>query len=290
MKRNTIIAILLFLLLASAGTMKAQGYQSYFGCDSTRLAIYEVGIDFDDTYNLTINRADTVKINGRDYLQGSIQDGHGSLDGYQDFFFREDTVFGKLYRYYVENDEETLLSDMSLEVGDSFSFTDDYGVHSLVVESISYPNGRKAIHFGGYYGDRYSLVEGIFPSFHPIGFNGSVSEIYLLCEYQDGEQIFHNPHFDSCYISSWFIPENSQNQVSVYPSDVRHHEAIHIEAVEPILDVVLIDLHGREIPLDRCQDTPQQWTVSIPTGISGICIFRITTKKGMYYEKIIANT
>ena len=101
---------LLLLLLLAAGAAKAQGYQSYFAADSTRLNVYVIGIDLDLTTYLTINSTDSVVINGNTYLQGFL---HGVFAGFfyeeEEFYFREDTVTGRLYRYFPLLDEEVLL-------------------------------------------------------------------------------------------------------------------------------------------------------------------------------------
>ena len=61
----------LFILAATliCGTVQAQGYQSYFAADSTRLNVYMEMIDYCHTFYLTILSADTVNINGSQYVK-----------------------------------------------------------------------------------------------------------------------------------------------------------------------------------------------------------------------------
>ena len=282
-----IITKVLLLLMAVAGTAKAQGYQSYFGADSTRLNVYESCIDNDYTFYLTIDSADTVKINGHNYLRGTPQ--YGLYFGVE-FYFREDTVTGRLYRYIPMLDEELLLSDMSMTVGDTISFFDSSGIHHAVVESISFENGRKVIHFTINYAYYYHMefYEGIFPCIIPLGLVNDYScYSYLLCEYKDGEQAFENPRFNTCYIDSgWSVQETLQQQVLVYPTKVRSTETIHIEATEPILEVSLLDLYGRAIPVVCNEETSCRWILIITNSASGVYVFRITTQKEICYEKI----
>ena len=75
--------LLFLLLMVAAGAAKAQGYQSYFAADSTRLNVYAIEIDFDPTIYLTINSTDSVVINGNTYLQGFL---HGV---FADFFTKK---------------------------------------------------------------------------------------------------------------------------------------------------------------------------------------------------------
>ena len=74
---------------------------------------------------------------------------------------REDTVLGRLYRYYPELDTEVLLCDMSLHQGDTFRLPwlkvmhlpnwRDYYYHEwnypLVVDTVFYEGGIKHINF-----------------------------------------------------------------------------------------------------------------------------------------------
>jgi hypothetical protein len=286
-KTNITTKFLLLLLLAMVTKARAQGYQSYFGADSTRLNVYESCVDNDYTFYLTIDSADTVNINGHDYLRGTPQ--YGFYFGVE-FYFREDTVTGRLYRYIPMLDGEILLSDMSMTVGDTISFSDSSGIHLAVVESISFENGRKVIHFTINYAYYYHMefYEGIFPSIIPLGLVNDYScYSYLLCEYKDGEKVFENPRFNTCYFDSgWSVQETLQQQVLVYPTKVRSPETINIESTEPILEVSLLDLYGRAITVVCNEETPCHWNMPIPNGASGIYIVKITTEKGLCYEKI----
>lgn len=289
--KHTINTLFLLLLLAVVGNVKAQGYQSYFGADSTRLNVYESCIDNDYTFYLKINSTDTIEINGQSYLRGIPQDGF--YFGVE-FYFREDTVTGRLYRYVPMFDEEFLLSDMSMAVGDTISFSDSSGIHHAIVESISFENGKKIIHFTINYAYYYHMefYEGIFPSIIPLGLINDYScYSYLLCEYKDGEQAFENPRFNTCYLDSgWSVKETPQQQVLLYPTQIRLSETVQIETTEPITEVALIDLFGRKVSALVCQVTPVRWNMMIQSRVSGVYVIKITTNKGTTsYEKIIVN-
>jgi hypothetical protein len=292
--KHVVTILCLLLLLAVVGNVKAQGYQSYFGADSTRLNVYELCIDFDPTIYLTIYSADTVNINGQDYLQGIPQGEYaGFFHDEEEFYFREDTILGRLYRYVPELDEELVLSDMSLLVGDTITFSDEHGDHYAVVESVSFENGRKVIKFTAsyYYGITY--YEGVFPPFFPIGYIKdyyyySSCDNYLLCEYKDGEQIFDNHSFGTCYIGNdMSVREIPQRQVLVYPTKARPIETIRIETSESIQEVALCDFLGRKIPTVNDFESSRCWNMTILSHVSGVYIVRITTRKGIYYEKIL---
>lgn len=299
--KHVIAKLFLLLLLAMAGTVRAQGYQSYFGADSTLLNVHIVGIDSYETVLLTIKSTDFILINNHIYLKGMPSGSYsnvvfGDLGDFV-FYFREDITTGRLYRYIPSIDEELLLCDMSLSVGDTFSFPNSYGVSQSVVDQISYVNGKKVIYFADdvyKYGvgiderDRTTFIEGTFPNSFPLGYynNYFLYYFYLLCESIDGEQIFVHPYFDSCYISYYNVTEKSDSSTKIFPTSVYFTETIQVETSDPILDVFLYDLFGREVPANRFEETPCHWNLTVLNGASGMYIIKVTTKKGINYEKI----
>lgn len=231
---NKMAKVLFFLLLAVAGTAKAQGYQSYFAADSTRLNVYMGMIDFCHTFYLTVRSADTVNINGTQYVQGFPHGKYGCIYEYEDFYFTEDTVTGRLYRYNPVLEDKVLICDMSLSMGDNFYYTDEYGDSYANVYNVTYEDGKKVIHLTDCY-NSWVFQEGSFPSYLPIGILKDYSEMctsYLLCEYKDGEQIFVNQSFETCYIDEVSIQEQNQRQekVSVYPNPAK--DFVRIEGTE----------------------------------------------------------
>lgn len=186
---------------------------------------------------------------------------------------------------------------MSLSVGDTFSFPNSYGVSQSVVDQISYVNGKKVIYFADdvyQYGvgidetDRTTFIEGTFPNSFPLGFydNYFLCFFYLLCESKDGEQVFDHPYFESCYISYYNVTEKSDSSTKIFPTSVYFTETIQVETSDPILDVFLYDLFGREVPANRFEETPCHWNLTVLNGASGMYIIKVTTKKGINYEKI----
>ena len=179
----------LFILAATliCGTVQAQGYQSYFAADSTRLNIYMEMIDYCHTFYLTIRNADTVNINGTQYVKGFPHGQYGYNYEYEDFYFTEDTNTGRLYRYNPVLEDKELICDMSLSVGDNFYYTDEYGDSYAIVYNVTYEDGKKVIHLTDCF-NSWVFQEGCFPSYLPIGILKDYSEMcrsHLLCEYKD---------------------------------------------------------------------------------------------------------
>ncbi|MBO6026358.1 MAG: T9SS type A sorting domain-containing protein [Bacteroidales bacterium] len=290
--RHNITKLFLLLLLATAGKAKAQGYQSYFGADSTQLNVYLQGIDYDETFTLNINTTDSSFVNGHYYRRGLQRFNNGFYSDPNYYYFREDTVTGKLYRYIPMIDEELLLCDMSLQVGDTFYFNTSGGANLSIVDHISFENGKKVICFSGWY-YYWEFHEGIFPNYLPIGFPGpsyeydlDISESYLLCEYKNGEQVFDNPNFNNCIEHLESINEKNTNSIKIYPTSASFTENIQIETSDPISDIVLFDLYGKENPVFVDKVSLCHWNLTVQNGVSGVYIIKITTKKGISFEKI----
>ena len=224
MKATRLYTLLALLLMAGGVTMQAQEYESYFGADSTRLNVLQYCIDWVTTGYMEINTADTVHINGHDYLRATPR---GFFFENAELYFREETATGRLYRYFpMIDEEEVLLCDMTLTVGDTFYHIDYWGLaHPSVVESVSFENGRKVIRFALPYlpwHDALTFREGIFPNNFPIGYLDYYDcENNLLCEYKDGEQVFENPEYNICYIDETSVQEQDLQHVSRDPNPAK---------------------------------------------------------------------
>ena len=224
MKTMSIYALLALLLMAGGTTMQGQEYESYFGTDSTRLNVLQYCIDWVTTGYMEINTADTVHVNGHDYLHATPR---GFFFENAELYFREETSTGRLYRYFpMIDEEEVLLCDMTLTVGDTFYHIDSWGMaHPSVVESVSFENGRKVIRFTLPYlpwHDALTFREGIFPNNFPIGYLDYFDcENNLLCEYKDGEQVYENPEYNTCYIDETSVQEQGQQQITIYPNPAK---------------------------------------------------------------------
>ena len=212
--------LLLLVLLVAAGGFGQQAnaqYQSFFGDSITTYNLAGECVSYDPfalggsfMYYPTVNRADTVRIDGKLYYRSDyIWDNHPSC-------VREDTMTGQLFWYFSHNGytAEICVCDMSLSVGDTFRVAwDPWDSKTIVADSITYMNGKKVIHFRriGYaeyaeiyycdivtdYGDLVSFdlpimfIEGIGPTYGPLGPDPwSRRGCVLLCMYKDGEFVF----------------------------------------------------------------------------------------------------
>lgn len=275
---NAKAKVLLLLLLAVAGTAKAQSYQSYFAADSTRLNVYMEVIDYCHTFYLTIRSADTVNINGTQYVKGVPHGRHGYNYEYEDFYFTEDTTTGRLYRYSPILDDKVLICDMSLSVGDIFYYTDyDYGDSYATVYNVTYEDGKKVIHLTDCFRS-WVFQEGCFPSYLPIGILKDYSVMcssYLLCEYKDGEQVFANQEFETCYITDVSVREQNRQQVLLYPNPAK--ETVLIEGANAS-EVQVYNVLGQMVKTVRDSNA-----ISVADLSHGVYLLRITDMNGMVY-------
>ena len=236
-------------------------------------------IDYCHTFYLTIRSADTVNINGTQYIKGFPHGQYGYNYEYEDFYFTEDTNTGRLYRYNPILEDKVLICDMSLTVGDNFYYTDEYGDSYAIVYNVTYEDGKKVIHLTDCFSS-WVFQEGCFPSYLPIGILKDYSEMcrsHLLCEYKDGEQMFANQVFETCYIDNVSVQERKQQQnwVSLYPNPAS--ETVRIEGVRPA-EVQVYNALGQLVKTVR--DINE---ISVADLSHGIYLLRITDMNGMVY-------
>ena len=283
MKAIRIYTLFALLLMAGGVTVHAQEYESYFGADSTRLNVLQYCIDWVTTGHMEINTADTVHIKGHDYLHATPR---GFFFENAELYFREETATGRLYRYFpMIDEEEVLLCDMSLTVGDTFYQISNWGMaHPSVVESVSFENGRKVIRFAlpvYPWHDALTFREGIFPNNFPIGYLDYYDcENNLLCEYKDGEQVFENPEYNTCYIDETSVQEQDLQHISLYPNPAK--ETVLIEGAKAA-EVQVYNVFGQLVK--TVKDSHEINMAGLP---QGVYLLRIADTEGRSHTARVA--
>jgi hypothetical protein len=252
---------ILFVVLVNNSTAQ-ESYQSFFGNTTTYRIFSTITskskeanpllLAYGGTFGYSFNRNDTIGINQNLYYYISR--------GVDTIFIREDTLFGKIFRYFSQQEKEAVICDMSLNVGDTFqfplidSFQSSYNSfyheagEKTIVDSISYINGQKIIylsspqythfyHSSVYYesiGINLTFMEGIGPSYGPFGFiNGYGYEPYLgvlLCVVKDDTLAYMTSDTLGCYQAGAGIPEiiGSNEIISIYPNPAQDQIIINI--------------------------------------------------------------
>jgi hypothetical protein len=171
----------------------------------------------DETYSILLNQKDST-YNSKKYR---IVD---------EVLMREDTANRKIY--LLKDTIETLLYDFNLIKGDSFYFDAEYIPNTYPLKGwkkidttyfLSTLSGnRKIISVSGL-GEWIEGVGSIYKPNYPKAiwidhgpntFTGG----NLLCFWQNGNQVFRNMDYSSCYISTGFDDKIRQFNISIFPN------------------------------------------------------------------------
>lgn len=294
MKKTMIMAIAL-AITAMAG-VRAQdtvqtGYRSFFGSESTEWHVDEKDYDVWGLNYRYIIGADTV-ISGLNYRTLEVWRVFVSapstyqelyVDEYRSGFVREDTLEGKLWvRNAITGDEERLVVDMSLSVGDTFWSENRQGSVLSIVRGVYMDSlGRKVVELSDY--EPMYFIEGVGASSCFLG-GGLYSNTYC---------IFHNDTLTYRNMDSWDldtvtcwgtysvgIDGNQKNAALVFPNPA--HDLINIEASN-VCSITLYDIRGNMIKRYN-----GSWSYIDISEIScGFIIVRITTNNGVIHKQII---
>ena len=205
--RNFFKTLFLLALMVVAGGFGQQAkaqYQSFFGDSITEYSIGTFITSYDPHFfgrmsqSLTYYSNDTVVFDGKTYLRP-----HCDFEWDPDYYVREDTLMGRIYRYCTRTNTEYLICDMSLEQGDTFAFPFKYYRGRVpiggIVDTVVYLNGKKNIifrtdtasnnpcngplllFFDNAASERIPIqfIEGIGPNYSPCGY---IDDHSLQCE------------------------------------------------------------------------------------------------------------
>lgn len=262
------------LLLCLSAVHAQQGYRSFFGQESTEWYI-EDRFEFGNHSSKYFFLGDTL-YDGKHYkLAYRISYGleytpDEELEPRLTAAIREDTATGRMWiNHLFPSLEETLLVDMTLEVGDVFQ------IWQTVVETTIDTAGRKVIVFD----DGSLFVEGIGATAPSPSLTG-VRASNLLCAYHDGVRVYQasflNPaeydleHCTSKYVS---VPSVAAQSISVSPNPAGDHARIlsgfGLNAVE-VHDisgrhVMTLRASGHSARLDTRALAPGTYTLRIHT-------------------------
>jgi hypothetical protein len=203
------------------------------------------------TYEMIHYQAEDTEINGMEYHTIYIQ-GQGTLLG---AYRNEDNQV-----YYCKwngssYDEEIMLYDYDLEVGDYFNDEDEHPMQVTGVSTITDHNGtlRKKIDFRfiGLENETEYWIEGvgsnrgfIYMGQYAPDPNGDGDIFHLLCYHIGENLIFTNPEYNTCDIDE--IEENmTENGISIYPNPANNVVKILNDNNLNIIKIEIVDLTGR---------------------------------------------
>ena len=271
-------AAMAFLALLCASFHARAQYMSFFSKGNWGYTIdyYEPACYMDEyhpeffpfcneTFSFVFYHEDTIRIGDKIYYKEGFS--------YSDAYLREDTVNGRLYARYSTDlvDDEYLLCDLSLSVGDTFVLPDgsanwsSYGDRIMVVDSVGYPSGKKVIYLSScnynneiFYTSTYfspadfnislRFMEGVGPMY---GVNPAPPQYthhlgLLLCLYKDDSLYYMTHETLGCFQSTADIPLYPESCLQVYPNPTNDQVTLEFITEEEVSGTEIIrDMVGR---------------------------------------------
>lgn len=202
----------------------------------------------------------------------------------------------KVFRRDLSHQNETLLYDFSLEKNDTFH------THGLTFKVDSVLNKtwggklRKHWYLNTYRAEtdsadkHYSTlwIEDVGrPGFFPDNINkpyGAIS--YLLCFSEDGQMVYKNPQFNTCFLTSTESISRAGKQNKVYPNPATSELLIEGDFdKEAVLE--LYSTQGELVKTECMDGGGSKYRIDIKTLRSGIYVLRVHSTKGKYLEEVI---
>jgi hypothetical protein len=314
MKKNYVLASL--ILFCCVQITNAQPYQSIFGDTTTqfnifipRQAIKCQMSDFDPelgegyTGYMFFRKGNDTIINEQIYQIGE------TTEGPEYSYVREDTLQGKVYIYAPRCNEEYMICDMSLNIGDTFYFHrcryngTEYAIEPdgyMIADSITNIAGKKVIYFDMYAGyssyppyenNKVFFMEGVGSIFGPLEWHTAYvgGSNILLCIHKDEELVYiRNP--ESSYQCDYQcigegINEHTKNKLHIYPNPV--FTEFHIQSDLINLDEVFIyTIQGQYVRHIKIQEEFQK--INIAHLHAGIYLLKVKDTQGnIRVEKIV---
>lgn len=211
----------------AADSTEMREYQSYFGEEAT--VWNAVGTYYDCPWeNYVIRIAGDTVVDQQHYKKAEYSNVYwrGGYDEQRvpeyDLLLREERTTGRLWGRYADEDEDYLIADMSLNIGDTFYMRNGYGTIAYTVQDTATVDSRRIIVLSDntYYGETLRFVEGIGCTDMGYLRNSFSLGGPLVCCHKDGERVYHNPlpgfPDDDCIIRAVGIDKVPADAVRVY--------------------------------------------------------------------------
>ncbi len=288
--RHSVTKTLFFLLLAiiTRGNVTAQNdtYEKILKTDSTSWISYHwelFGPMKDCAY---------VKNSGDSHLLYFIY-GIGYLtEVYFVGNLREEN--GRLWITYSEDpDNEYLLMDMNLEVGDEFVFDMYNNITANVIE-IRYENGRKIIVFDQtsvfWFDEPFMFIEGVGRNVMTFDSYGGADRHYQSCKFDNEEQIYStdNQNFENCEYQTLSVNAFSKKDTfEVYPIPAQDEFVVNLfDSHEPYI-ISIFNSNGVLVKAEQCNKGKN--TFSSENLKNGIYIVKAIISNKVLYNKLVIN-
>lgn len=275
--------LMLTVLGHGQDTTAAQGFKSFFGQESTEWYGWIEVYDWGSTEVMSCNH-DTLIDDVSYKVINFIGNSHF------DFLLREDTVTGKLWCRYLDEDEDHLIVDMSLAIGDTLKIknllhTSWYDSTLYVVADTTYTDLGLEISLRDIRtGFNTRFIEGVGCSnlfeYSRYNFYSTIGSD-LLCCFHDGIQVYHWGYQDSCYKEWVGLDETDPNHtVEVYPNPCQDWITI---GGDDIKAVSIIDMTGIVLYSNTCCRNP----INVSHLPCGFYLLRTESNHRIHHIKLI---
>ena len=224
-------------------------------------------------------------------------------------YIREDTSTGRIFRYYPDSDIEVMTCDMSLQEGDTFylPLTPVFWYWELeqeyvVVDSVTYSNGRKTIWFPpieigsgeGFFsieGHTYPLcfIEGVGPTYGPFGYVVVSLENWLsllLCVHHNDSFIYMTDPVLGCEQLVTSVPEYPDVSMKLYPNPAGNTLHVAFEGTDnPQGTLTVTNITGVVVLTRECNAPLTQLDVSNLT--PGLYVISFRNGNGVVVRKFV---
>jgi hypothetical protein len=196
--------------------------------------------------------------------------------------------YGFLYReadrkvYFLDwNGLAQIMYDFSLSVGDTIPYISN--------ESIYLLGSIDTINFGGKDRKRFNMVneEGYSRGYYIEGVGNLYGLLYphqieligayyrFVCFYESDELLYHNPDYETCFLNTMSIAENTKEALNVYPNPTSNQLYVESKLVHSKSVFEIIDIAGKLIE-KGCINENNSIDVSV-------------LNKGIYFLKVMTD-
>ncbi len=217
---------------------------------------------------------------------------------------REDTISGKLWYVpvpvpppFTPRDEEILIMDLTLDVGDTFEF---YEGISGTVDSVYFSDdGRKIIRFEkiinfssptNYWNENVRFIEGVGPNISVLWYD--FDNHYVTCKYDNGELVYVNTNslFDGCLPLASGLSMELRNSciVRLYPNPAR--DVLHVDidhSLLPTSEITIYNISG--VALKQINLQGHNHAISLSSLNKGLYFISIKNGPHRLRHKILIN-
>jgi len=227
-KQFNICFLLIILNLMAWNNTYSQPYKSIFGSQSTQWNEFTYSLS---SWTCVLSSYSDTIMNTKTYKRITFSGNNCFTTGYNEIFLREDTLQGKAWVYDLYHNDERLIMDLSLNVGDTFRIYPNSTHYDTIaiVDSVYLENSLKKVRLNVntiYPGnDKLTFIEGVGTN---VGIDYQVNNYfldnfgctYMLCSYKNNQLFYKNSYVDTCYIEWDGIAENKaiMNRINVFPN------------------------------------------------------------------------